>query len=198
MVYALGAVLLGEAGGDATSPDTMAYVVLAGGFAMIAFVMLRSARRRMAKSRDHDGLSVAEWVALTKPSRDMHDQIGELMAELADLSRQINGQLDTRLARLEILLAEADRAIGRLSDEPGGSRNGAIEAVAPLGVDGQVVADEVEGNGGERPATLTALEKNIVDMAEQGMAATQIAQELGRPTGEIELILALKRRRGRQ
>ena len=57
------------------------------------------------------------------------------MARLADLSRQVNGQLDTRMAKLEKLLADADRKIENLGETGRGERGEGDDgggAIAPL------------------------------------------------------------------
>ena len=179
---------------DTDSSEMTPYILLAGGFLIIIVVMLRNLRRRVAKSREHDRLSVAERVALTKPARDTHSQISELMAELAGLSRQINAQLDTRLARLEILLAQADQAIAGLSGEPSPPPPEKPQCPSSL-AENTTSQHPAAGPPTEKPANLTALERDILDMAQRGMTVTQISQELGRPSGEIQLILALKQRR---
>jgi hypothetical protein len=183
-VYALLANLLGQAAEAEKSDDLTVYIMLGGGFLIIAVVMLRNLRRRVARSEEHDRLSVGQRVAQTKPARDVHDKIGELMAELADLSRGINGQLDTRMARLEILLAQADETIEKLSGD------GTQEPMAPQR-GGREKKPALAGQG----MRLTAMEQKIVDMANKGAEVRQISKDTGRPAGEIELILALKQRR---
>jgi hypothetical protein len=111
---------------------------------------------------------------------------------LADLSRQVNGQLDTRIARLDLLLVEADRKIKMLQ-----------ELTGPAAAQ-QAKGWEVSDNGPtsvsdsqERPMDGFVSEANreIVTLADQGLTATAIAQKLGRPVGEIELILSLVRKK---
>lgn len=195
-MYALLANLLGDGTDGAESGGMRVYFILAGGFLIIAITMLRNVRRRMARSAEHDKLSVAERVSLAKPAHDVHSQIGELMAELAGLSRQINGQLDTRMARLEILLAQADRAIEKMSGEAVASTQiDKLERPTPLTAAAEQRNHEKKPAPAERVNHVTALEKKIVEMAERGVAVRQISQEMGRPAGEIELILALKGRR---
>ena len=188
------AYLLAEANdvaAESEAPEIRPWLILAGAFLVISYVMLRNLRQKVAKSHAHDRMSIAERVAQTKPERHLHDQITELMAELADLSRQINGQLDTRMARLEILLARADQAIVNLSGEPLPTRDDRPPATRP-------VAERVTPDNQSPPPharqspRLTAQERTILEMAERGMTGTQISQELGRPVGEVELILALK------
>jgi hypothetical protein len=102
--------------------------------------------------------------------RTVERQMETLLVELSDMARQITAQLDTRSAKLEALLKEADQAIAKLSNPP------APKPQAPLHEEDQ------------RHAAVYAL-------ADSGLNAAQIAQRLARPNGEIELILALRSRK---
>lgn len=190
IVYLLAQV--GDAPPEAEPAEMKPWLILAGAFLVISMVMFRNLRQKVAKSQAHDRMSVAERVAKTKPARDMHDQISELMAELADLSRQLNGQLDTRMARLEILLAQADQAIADLSGRQP-AHNQRPQTKLPRQVDTPAPPPESKSASAHQPANLTAQERAILDMTQQGMDVTQISQKLGRPAGEIQLILSLKR-----
>ena len=121
--------ILAEPGGFGLGEgsDAMPWMLVLG-IVVLAFFMLVRTRRKVRESQAKSGLSVDERVARHshREGTIVADHINELMAELADLSRQINGQLDTRLARLDILLQEADERISQL--ERSGSRNGSGRA----------------------------------------------------------------------
>jgi len=147
------------------------------------------------------------------------------MAELADLSRQINGQLDTRLVQLEILLHEADDKIARLEaathqgacgdevqaaeSELSEQRAEAEEMLSRLRGEGRSSLRDVASrskNASKETVPSESQEpteensenpehRNIFALSDSGQSAIQIAQQLGRPTGEIELILSLRKDR---
>jgi len=103
--------------------------------------------------------------------REVEKQMTELLVELEQMARQMSAQLETRAAKLELLIKDADQRIA------------ALQAAGPT-------ADLLP------PASLALppdpLHAEVYDLAGQGHSARQIAQRLGRPYGEIELVLALR------
>lgn len=170
-----------EPEGPGSGMDRSQLLLIGGLFVFGLFMVFVTQRRVSArqKSGKFRMKKVAQPVSLNREGMGIYHQIYELMAELTDLSRQINGQLDTRLAKLEYLLNKADQAIVDLK--------GATGASAP-----------VRRSAREGPASVPAelpQSREVLTMAEQGMSAVMIAQKLERPVGEIELILSLSRRR---
>ena len=109
--------------------------------------------------------------------RQVEKQMTELLVELEEMARHMSANLDTRSAKLEILLKEADEKIAMLkhgvaqTPTPRGTRND-VAPVQPVAADGR--------------------HAEIYDLADKGRSARQIAQQLHRPEGEIELIIALR------
>ena len=80
----------------------------------LSIFMLLTTWRCVRRSQEHDNLTVQERVSNVMPKGNtVYSQISDLMAELANLSRQINGQIDTRIAKLDQLNAHADETINR-------------------------------------------------------------------------------------
>jgi hypothetical protein len=117
------------------------------------------------------------------------------MDELSEMARQVGAQLDARSARLETLLRQADERIAALqglqrvegSAPPGASPSNAgfghrLESLEPAGVS----ADSLQA------AAADPRHRDIYALADAGHDAPEIAARLGRPSGEIELILALR------
>jgi len=181
------------------------------GIVLLSFIMLCAAMRRVARSRQRSQLPLQERLAKSRQqAHASYDQMNELMAALADLSRQINGQIDTRLAKLETLLHQADQTIKQLGELVGGEdntgRNPQISPVDAIGdtiqdisvefhsanADFQPRANEAGPQGLPRGAAqLTAKEKQVLEMVEKGLNTIEIARKLNQPVGEIELILSL-------
>jgi hypothetical protein len=174
-----------------------------GAIALLAVFLMTRTWRRVARSKAHDKLSVHERVNMQLKGRNVYyDQMGELMAALADLSRQINGQIDTRLARLEILLHQADEKIDALNPQKnqniGKKQSSPEKQPSKSEQPGQNIKDiatqfhqslppEKQTNG----ENLSPQAREILKMFNQGISKMDIAQQLGRPVGEIELILSL-------
>ncbi len=187
-----------EATGNGNSgipPDFIwIFIIILLGF----FLMLRS-WKRVQRSQARNKLSVSERVAQAMPQDNaFQNQIGELMTELADLSRQINGQLDTRMAKLEILQHRADATIRTLENRirqagelktNSATNNPAVTSNSSAGQ----TSPPPPGTAARPKSTLPqdADTTRILELARNGSTAVQIAQKLSRPTGEIELILAL-------
>lgn len=102
----------------------------AAAIALLAFFLLRKTQTRVARSQQDRQLSAQERVARKMNGGDIYSQISAQMAQLAELSRQINGQIDTRVAKLEILIAEAERVIMKLEKLSGKSPHEIAQALS--------------------------------------------------------------------
>ena len=158
----------------------------------LSIFMLLATWRRVRRSQERDNLTVKERVSNVMPKgNEVYSQIGDLMAELADLSRQINGQIDTRIAKLDQLNTQADETIKRLQKllEQSPGKLASSSAVDEVARRTDVPAAEPNRSPIEDQET-----RNILGWADQGRSTISIAQELNRPVGEIELILALNKK----
>jgi len=102
------------------------------------------------------------------------------------MARQITAQIDTRSAKLEALMADADKKIGelkRLSASSRGDRSERAEGVSSHPITGPVAATAPSSD---------ARHAEVYTLADAGKSAQEISQKLNRPRGEIELILALR------
>jgi hypothetical protein len=149
-------------------------VVIAAALTII-YAVMRPMRRRK------DPLTNRKPISLSG-QREIEKQMTDLIVELEKMARQMTAQLDTRGARLEALLREADERIETLrSLGEAGNRAGRLRLAAPA----EAVASEADEIPDPRHI-------EIYELAQTGQSAHQIAQRLGRPYGEIELILALR------
>lgn len=185
--------LLAQLPAPVTKPstwDNSTWIAMA--VALVATVYILGKSRRMKKDPLSDPpakLGVSQQRAV---ERDMQN----LLVELSEMSRQIVAQLDTRSKKLELLIDEADRRIAQLAalgenmrgSAPVATRMGTIDGTS---TDGQMPRIEA------RPEPENAVDPRhaeIYNLASGGMTAFQIADRLGRPKGEIDLILALRPR----
>lgn len=115
---------------------------------------------------------------------ELKESMRELLLELEQLSREINSQVDTRLRALNLLIQEADQKIKelRLLQGAGGGASPARNLPPPRT---EPNADATR----DRYARVYAL-------AERGRSVVEIAREMEMMTGEVELILALRRTAG--
>jgi hypothetical protein len=154
------------------SPQLWAVVALA------TLTILYAVFLRPLMKQKKDPLARSPGAGLGSLSRQRHveKQMEALLVELSDMARQISAQLDTRSAKLELLLKEADEKIARLGREP----------ATPMTI-GRDLPPMVPEEDSRHMA--------IYQLADSGLSAGQIAQRLARPNGEIELILALRSRK---
>ncbi len=204
---------------DAGDMSLQKSLMLAAAVALFTFVLLRHYRRRTMGaspkqySREID-TATQKSVAL---KRDME----RLLVELNELARQINGQIDTRYAKLEQTMSDADRRIKALRVL---IRAAKTELKAVLDESGSSAADEDDlsleslditiGDEDDEPAPILSADaagatdspsedppdasedvnRRIYELSDQGRQALEIAQQLDRNVGEVELILNLRNR----
>src|SRR6185436_3790958 len=109
--------------------------------------------------------------------RDLDD----LLAELQELSRRITGEIDTRFAKLEAAMKDADRRIAvlnRLARD--GASNGAHSPVPRVAA---AKASPSKGDGGSREGQ-DVRHTVIYELSDAGFTPVEIARDLGRTPGE--------------
>lgn len=158
------------AGQDAPGIDSawLSMVFLGLGMAALAWTVARSIRR--ARARPRDDRTPAEQIADLRRGAAARgrESLDSVMADATELAQRLAAQLDAKAARLEQLIEEADERLARL-----------------------------EG-GGAAPRTPAAaadpVHARVHELADRGLSPVDIARETGQPTGQVELILALRRR----
>lgn len=157
----------------ANGDDSMHWIVIGLAALTIIYVVMRPALRRKKDPLDKSPFSLSQQRAV---ERDMSN----LLVEMSEMARQITAQLDTRAAKLQALIDEAERKIVEL-DRLRDSRE-------PSSHDKPAEAP---------PAALPPINpryQEIYTLADGGSTAPEIAHRLNRPQGEVELILALRSR----
>jgi hypothetical protein len=114
--------------------------------------------------------------------RQLQQSLTELLLQLEEMSREINGQIDTRLRAMNLLIQEADQKIRQLQRLQGSSA--ADVAAMP-----RIPAPRPE----LRPDVASERYAKVYALAEKGLTVVEIAREMKLMTGEVELILALRR-----
>jgi hypothetical protein len=164
---------------DITNLDPMTRwaLVVAVGLTVFYAVM-----RPMRKKRDPlEKMSLRPGLASQRAvERDMNN----LLVELSEMARQVTAQLDTRTLKLETLLKEADDKILQLkqaaSETPVVPRSNGTEPVI-----------EEKPSGPPSPA-IDPRHLEVYELADRRLSSQQIACQLSRPRGEVDLILALR------
>lgn len=172
---------------EASAVSTTQIVILALAAAGLTAVML-STRRRIRSSQRLDNVPARQRYARLTEQSEARDDVQEVMLELDKLSRHIHGQIDTRLARLEALIRDADQRIAKLSQ-----MRDAPQATG--GVDVRLDREEPAVSEKNREGIDDRRFSHVYRLAETGLPPAEIAQKVGKTVGEIELMLALRRTR---
>lgn len=161
------------------------------GLTFFSLSLTRRAQRRAAASR-HESRTQSD--SLREQSR-LHSSMDGLLLQLEDISRRINAQIDTKFVKLETVVRDADDRIARLEGLLSGNAPTGPTAPAPgpQPAEGTGVADfssaEPAPSGQRSPNDRS---QRIYELADGGMTPIKIAEALGLPMGEIELVLNLR------
>ena len=206
---------MNQPGMDATAvllANTWQTMAMVGGLLIVILLVLWNAQKRArASEKGRTTPSIRERLHPSGDREKLKDDMQRLLAEMLETTRDIDAQLETRFRKLDVLIAQADYRIAQLTrlqqnagpDEPaagaekpaaahgskkpskrkgartiGGKHDAEADAAAPAG-DGSPVNPEHQG---------------VYRLADDGLDARQIAVELGKSVGEIELILALRKK----
>jgi hypothetical protein len=154
---------------------TTLWLLVAVGTLTIIYAVIRPMFRRK------DPLQKPPAYASLSRQRAVEREMQNVLVELAEMARQITAQLDSRATKLELLIKDADQRIAQLKESP------APAAPSPLQENPPAPPEPMDASPPDpRYAEIYA-------MADQGRSAREIAEQLNRPSGEVELILALRR-----
>jgi hypothetical protein len=179
--------------------QTIWMIVAAVGVGVLYFLM------RPRKGNKRDPLQGAPSFPLAR-QRGVEEQMSNLLVELSEMARQISAQLDTRAAKLELLIKEADEKIAALRGTgvgdglaaapppaPPAAEGGSTTTIAPTAqVDSAEQAALSDMKDAPAPPMADPRHAEVYAMADEGRSANEIARALHRPAGEVELILALR------
>jgi len=135
------------------------------------------------------------------PSLDSPGDKSRWEVEMHETARDLSAQLDTKMAALQQLIRQADRASARLEAilEAGGATPPDLHAgynSQPVGrTDGLI--PPAPGDPGGDPDDRSAVEdryEQICSLADRGLRSAEIASRVGIPVGEINLILGLRKK----
>lgn len=117
--------------------------------------------------------------------REVEREMSALLGELAEMAKNISERLDERAANLERLIQAADQRIQTLRG---------LEAITSESQPAPAPLKRRERPAPAQPQPTLWGEQHaeIFALADQGIGPSEIAKRLGRPKGEVELILHLR------
>jgi hypothetical protein len=167
--------------------DSTQWLVLVVGVLATMYVVMRGrAKRRKDPFERPAAMGVSQ-------QRNLERDIENLMVQMLDTARQMTAQLDTRAARIEVLMKEADAKLAALKSAT--ASHATIAAEPPIPANPPVALPEprpraTKSDNLELPPD--PRHGDVYRMADQGNSPNEIARQLNRPHGEVELILALR------
>ncbi len=120
---------------------------------------------------------------------DAPPEISRWQVEMYDLSRELKGEIDTKLALLQVLIRHANEASARLEK--------ATQHAERLGLSGErdllgaIESWQADAETTPAPTRHPQAEK-IYALADRGASAAAIAMETGLALGDIEMALSLR------
>lgn len=160
-------------------------------FAAVIILFLRYTRRssKASAERIRNLKKPPEQMTLPAHNLDAPTDMARAEVQMHELSRDMLGQLDTRIAVLNSLLRRADEQIARLQAVLGGGdgdeEEGQLDAIKP-------------SPSGAPPIPPFSIHdpkaKEIYALADAGHTSASIAQRVGYPVGEVDLMLRLRPR----
>ena len=183
------------------------WLVIAVAILGIVYVTFVRPLRQKKKERDPLQRKATGGGAALARQRSVEREMSNLLVELSEMARQMTAQLDTRAAKLELLLKEADEKIlllkrtginrGKNSAAAGSDSDPDAATAAGAALEGVIMEARAPLHAAMRETQLDPRHAQVYDLADEGHSPQEIARELERPSGEIELILALRSRSGR-
>ena len=191
------------AAGPVTEAITTQQWVMLGVLGLMLLLLL-AARGRRRRSEGSPKQYRREIDSATAQSEAVRRDMEQLLVELETLSQKIGGQIDASLAKLREATQDADRRISalrmliaeckRVSGESGAGQTNAATGM----LDGSTAEAASPGQTTSASSSIAAVvpgprHQRIYELADRGLTAVQIAQELQARPGEVELILNLRK-----
>jgi hypothetical protein len=190
-----------------TQPPSHWAVIALGVLTILYVAVIRPMRKGRRKDPLEKMSESPRHSATLAQQRAVEREMGAVLVEYEEMIRRMTAQLDTRATKLQLLIDEADARLLQLKEASGGhigaipretaQAGDALKSSAPGGA--KEAAAGLPGNGEDAAGaeSFGGAYADVYDLADRGQSPRQIAQELNRPDGEIELILALRHSRSR-
>jgi hypothetical protein len=174
--------LLAGTGAAGLSHSQMALIAIV---VAVSVMMIISARRRRLQDANSPRAYAREQITRLREEAEIKDNLEAVIVQVQDVTRQLNAQLDTKFCRLEQVIRDADARIAEL------------DRLVRM-TEGRPACDVTVDDRNRTPAPAEAVGKSayarVYALADAGYSPVDIAAQTGQGTGEIELILALRRK----
>ena len=167
--------------------STASWFALGAGVVILTWTLMRLQWKRQRRSPDEE--PVAQMCeTLDERRADM-----ERAAEVGAIVRDLAARLETRAARLEALLDQADERIEKLEARLAAGAATNHLAQKPQGAEPASDPWAEDDASATKPRTSDdPLHQEVYELADDGQSPLDIARRLDQQVGTIELILALR------
>lgn len=161
--------------------DVQAGLIMFVGVVGLVFFSLRISRRARQHATDTNKQMHEQFSSLREHSA-LRGSMDQLLIQLEEYSRQCNAQIDTKCAKIEMVVRDADERIARLET--------LLDKVKRIKISRPPEAAEPVAE--KAPSTSDGRVRRMYDLADSGMTPLKIAEEIGVSLGEVELTLNLR------
>ncbi len=185
--------------GASTSWMTPAQTALLTLGLLIAGAVVISGRRRAKDRQNSPQAYVRERTRRIEEERRVAEDVEAVMIRLEQLAREVEAQVNEQLARLESATRAADERIRELNGSAPSARSKTTPSSPSIDI---TVDDPIAPPAAARPGAPRSVERrespaqSIARLAAGGKSPRQIARELSKSLGEVELTLAVERAKG--
>jgi len=174
--------------------EDWAYGLLAIGFLFIIMAMFSIGRSRKRKTDSRD--SGRDHIERVRQKAGVRDELEMLMVDINRMAKDLGGQLDAKIIRIEQAVREADERIAQLD----ALRSELNQPLSQPQIDAahhahqshhaqqtdQLITPQAPASQADR------ITHEVYALADQGLGPSGIAERLGEHVGKVELILALR------
>lgn len=153
-------------------------LILLSGLVMVIAALMIKLRKR-SKRVDREG-PPREQLERVRQQSAMRGDLEHLMVEIEQLAKRLGTQLDAKTLHLEKTMREAEKVIARLESV---KQTGAPDVSTP--------AQSVTASAFE--SEIDPFTRSVCELADQGLAPKDIANQLNEHIGKVELVLALRK-----
>jgi len=167
--------------------------ISAGQLALLGMIVAATVLTLLSIRRKREGgpsprAYAREMAGQIREEKAVQSDMAEIMLRLQQVAREINAQLDAKFVRLERCIADADRRIERMDAPVGGdTRRKRLDVTVGERTSQEAPAPE--------PTEMDRVRRKVQAMTDRGVSASEIARAVGKPLGEVELMIALGKTR---
>ena len=172
--------------------------MFAAGIVLLTWVLLRRLHRARKQGTRSDSNVVASF---EKPSRisEMPRDMTRGQVEMYDFARDMSAEMDTKLRVLQAVVKQADQQAERLEAAiDRAERLGVAECKDTLTEIRRVTSKPILDQGTlplvdtADPSVPEDFQRRVFAMADQGLSASRIAEQIGSTIGDVEIRLSLR------